>query len=33
MYMALNQLFHFELPVHLIVANLVWNLDMEPDAR
>ena len=28
MYLALNQLFNFELPAHLIVAFLTWNLDM-----
>lgn len=29
MYLALNQLFNFELPAHLIVAFLTWNLDMD----
>ena len=28
MYLALTQLFNFELPAHLIVAFLTWNLDM-----
>ena len=28
LYLALNQLFNFELPVHLIVAFLVWNSEL-----